>query len=132
MTGGETMSDTLRDEAEALADYIRIVYGQSAIYKLDGSQVGVNEIHAALQKARNDAISQWQPISTAPMDGREVLLYRPLAERTNDPIVTIRRTTDYDSHCWEATIPEGADGSNFTEGSCYATHWMPLPQPPNA
>lgn len=74
--------------------------------------------------------SSWQPIETLPRDGRVVILYRPLASLTNDPTVTIRRTTDTPQHCWDATIPTGCDGKNYTEGSCYATHWMPLPPNP--
>jgi len=72
----------------------------------------------------------WLPIDTAPRDGSAVLLFRPLAQKTHDPIVTIRKSIPRASHVWEATVPPGCDGKNFTEGSCYATHWMPLPEPP--
>lgn len=72
----------------------------------------------------------WASIETAPRDGRVVLLYRPLAQLTHDPVMTIRQTTSRPQFCWPATIPEGCDGLNYTEGACYATHWMPLPEPP--
>ncbi len=72
----------------------------------------------------------WLPIDTAPRDGSAVLLFRPLAQKTHDPIVTIRKSIPRESHVWEATVPPGCDGKNFTEGSCCATHWMPLPEPP--
>ncbi len=36
----------------------------------------------------------------------------------------------YDRGCWPATVPPGADPSNYTDGYCKATHWMPLPSPP--
>jgi hypothetical protein len=78
------------------------------------------------------AFGVWLPIETAPKDGKKVMLYRPLAGESNDPVVTIRRTTKTSQHCWPDTIPPGRDGQNFTEGSCYATHWMPLPAPPDA
>lgn len=77
-------------------------------------------------------MSEWQPIESAPRDGTVVILYRPLAHKTHDPQITIRRTLSNDRGCWPATVPKGRDGKNFTEGSCYATHWMPLPEPPEA
>jgi hypothetical protein len=86
-------------------------------------------IRGAISRHAQDA-EGWRPIETAPKDGTVVLLYRPLAERTLDPVMTIRKTTANPRHCWPATIPEGADGLNFTEGSCFATHWMPIPAAP--
>lgn len=74
----------------------------------------------------------WLPIETAPRDGTEVLLFRPLAQKTGDPVVTIRRSVPHESFAWPATIPPGCDGKNFTEGGCYATHWMPIPAAPVA
>lgn len=76
--------------------------------------------------------SDWRPISEAPRDGREVLLYRPLAHLTGDEHVTIRRTTPYNNDPWPATVPEGCKAINFNEGLCYASHWMPLPPPPSS
>lgn len=72
----------------------------------------------------------WQPIKSAPKDGTEILVYRPLAHESGDPIIAIKRTTEKPMHCWKQTIPEGADGENYTDGACYATHWQPLPTPP--
>lgn len=75
-------------------------------------------------------MSDWQPIETVPRDGRKVLLYRPLAHRTSDEAFAVKRTTPAPSFCWQKTIPDGTDGLNFTDGLCYATHWMPIPEPP--
>lgn len=72
----------------------------------------------------------WRPIEEAPRDGSEVVLFRPLAYKTNDPIIAIRETTDYKVHAWKDTVPQGRDGINYNLGSCYATHYMPLPKPP--
>jgi hypothetical protein len=74
----------------------------------------------------------WQPIETAPIDGREVLVYRPLARLTRDEPVAIKRLIGGDNHCWPRTVPEGATPCNPTDGSCHVTHWMPLPPPPAA
>lgn len=72
----------------------------------------------------------WQPIETAPRDGTRILLYRPLADRTNDDKIDIKRGVPRDNSCWEETIPPGMDATNYTDGACKATHWMPLPEPP--
>ena len=77
-----------------------------------------------------DAAGGWQDISTAPKDGREVLVYRPLARLTRDEPVAIKRLIGGDNHCWPRTVPEGATPCNPTDGSCHVTHWMPLPAAP--
>lgn len=74
---------------------------------------------------------QWQPIETAPRDGTRILLYRPLAERTDDDVIDIKRGVPQDNGCWEQTIPPGMDAKNYTDGCCRATHWMPLPDLPS-
>ena len=75
---------------------------------------------------------QWRPISTAPKDGSAVLLYRPLAHKTQDPVIRIAKSVPRDKHCWDATVPEGCKKENYTDGACYASHWMPLPSAPLA
>lgn len=74
---------------------------------------------------------EWQPIETAPRDGTRILLYRPLADRTNDDPIDIKRGVPRDNGCWGETIPAGLSGENYTDGACRATHWMPLPEAPN-
>jgi hypothetical protein len=77
-----------------------------------------------------DVQTGWRPIETAPRDGTEFLAYRPLANRTHDPVVKIVRGVSYDNRSLPQTIPEGYDGTNYTNGSCRATLWQPLPPPP--
>ena len=74
---------------------------------------------------------EWQPIETAPRDGTRILLYRPLAERTQDDPIDIKRGIAIPRHCWGETIPQGWNADNYTDGACRATHWMPLPEAPN-
>lgn len=74
--------------------------------------------------------TQWQPIETAPRDGKRILLYRPLAYETNDPIIAIFRGTAKDHGCWDETVPDGYTSENYTDGHCKATYWMPLPPAP--
>ena len=75
-------------------------------------------------------MDSWQDISTAPRDGRLALVYRPLAHKSGDERVSIKRLVGGNNHCWESTVPPGATPTNPTDGSCHVTHWQPLPAPP--
>lgn len=75
-------------------------------------------------------MNEWQPISTAPRDGRKALVYRPLARNSHDEPVTVKRLIEGNHYCWPGTVPPGAEPNNPTDGSCHVTHWMPLPTPP--
>lgn len=79
-------------------------------------------------------MSEWQPIETARRlpPGTKIVVFRPLAGRTRDPLITIASVQSEQQHCYDQTVPRGADGKNFTDRPCYPTHWMPLPAPPSA
>lgn len=72
----------------------------------------------------------WQKIETAPKDDSLILVYRPLAEKSGDSKIALKKSVKYNNHCWECTIPEGKEPVNYTDGACYPTHWMPLPELP--
>lgn len=72
----------------------------------------------------------WQPIKSAPSDGRLALVYRPLAQITHDEPVTVKRLVGGNHRCWPSTVPEGQEPFNPTDGCCHVTHWMPLPDTP--
>lgn len=74
----------------------------------------------------------WQPIETAPKDGRLGLVYRPLAANTRDEPIAIKSLIGGDRFCWPHTVPKGSAPTNPTDGACHVTHWMPLPPPPSA
>jgi uncharacterized protein (DUF2237 family) len=59
----------------------------------------------------------WQDISTAPKDGTRILLYRP----GNGWCVVIA--------WWSESAGAYGDYAGFFKD---ATHWMPLPSPPEA
>lgn len=59
-------------------------------------------------------IPKWQPISTAPRDGTNILIYE-----ADEGTVRVARWRD-------DTIPTGWSGSERTP-----SHWLPLPLPPN-
>jgi hypothetical protein len=73
---------------------------------------------------------EWQPIGTAPRDGRLALVYRPLARNSSDEPIAIKRLIKGNNSCWESTVPEGAEPFNPTDGACHVTHWAPLIPPP--
>lgn len=87
-----------------------------------------NNTSAQLDALR--AAQQWQPIETAPRDGRMAIVYRPLAALSGDQPVALKRLVEYDGHCWPCTVPPGEKPCNPTDGGCHVTHWMPLPPPP--
>lgn len=72
----------------------------------------------------------WQPIETAPADGRKALVFRPLAARAGDEVIAVKRLIGGNYYCWSKTVPKGQKACNPTDGACHVTHWMPLPAPP--
>lgn len=67
-------------------------------------------------------MSEWISVNDAlPARGREVLVYRPNAPATGDPVI---RTAFYGRR--------GMNGHDLEGFACYVqpTHWMPLPEPP--
>jgi len=60
----------------------------------------------------------WQPIETAPKDGRWILVVNSFGA-----IFMVARDT-------ESTIDEWLTGQDSYVRSTFLTHWMPLPEPP--
>lgn len=82
-----------------------------------GDDGEIAQIHA-------ENTSQWQPIETAPKDGREVILFWPYI--TQEGYVTAGH--------WQKTFAPGVDdywySSSVNSGATPPTHWQPLPPPP--
>lgn len=77
--------------------------------------------------------NEWKPISTAPKDGTWIL---GINSRGNQAVIIWAKDAP---HCMGTRWNDGwihpfSDGSlsDFWNGACgsIATHWMPLPQPP--
>lgn len=67
-------------------------------------------------------MSEWISVGDAlPRRGQEVLVYRPNAPESGDPVI---RTAFYGRR--------GANGHDLEGFTCYVqpTHWMPLPEVP--
>lgn len=63
-------------------------------------------------------MSEWQPISTAPRDGSDILAYQRVADK--DRILTMRYDRTGKTFCTNVHSFVAFDPS----------HWMPLPKPP--
>lgn len=63
-------------------------------------------------------MNEWQPIETAPKDGRQILI----ATRSYIYGVTMA--------AWMEDVPEPAFMDDSGDSYFDATHWMPLPAPP--
>lgn len=68
-------------------------------------------------------MSDWQPIETAPKDGRRVLLYGKVCSGSD---IEVGFFSDNGPFAELA----GSDGEWFTELDGDPSHWMPLPEPP--
>lgn len=80
-------------------------------------------VRAALrQPDTSEAVREWQPIETAPRDGRYIILHRSKQKRGTS------RKTDvifgrYSKNCWVTSTCHYETDVGFT-------HWMPLPEAP--
>ncbi len=67
-------------------------------------------------------MSEWQPIESAPKDGRQMLLFVPW--KLNLPDIEVGAWSMY-AHSW--LIPDRQCGGDV---ECEPTHWMPIPDAP--
>lgn len=77
-------------------------------------------------------MNEWQPIETAPKDGTEILVYEPAIGQYGEEgiyIVSWSREYPRNPKCW-CVILSGQDEQGGCATADYATHWMPLPEPP--
>lgn len=70
-------------------------------------------------------MSEWQPIETAPKDGKSVILFDP----SRGGFVADQRFIFAHWSGWGGGIWENTNsGGKLMNGN--PTHWMPLPEPP--
>jgi hypothetical protein len=80
-------------------------------------------IASALQDARRAALdAQWQPISTAPKDGRSIIVYVP--DQIEEPVLSVFWQHDAWFTGWMVWSCR-SDGWQVIP-----TRWQPLPEPP--
>jgi hypothetical protein len=72
-----------------------------------------------MTKAADNTLDYWQPIETAPKDGRRILV----CCAADDLFVVAQWRIDDWITCWDHTSPSSFDYQ--------VTHWMPLPGLPN-
>lgn len=68
-------------------------------------------------------MSEWQPIETAPRDGKSILVHA----RDGDMIVA--HWEEQPAFGW-SDWADSRTGYRVHKRSAYVTHWMPLPDPP--
>ena len=68
----------------------------------------------------NSIMTDWQPIETAPKDGRSLLIW------SADEGIDLAHHNDWGR--WQ--VQETADYDNEYFVDLKPTHWMPLPEPP--
>jgi hypothetical protein len=69
-------------------------------------------------------MSEWQPIETAPKDGRRFLAFTAdfqYGRRFNERVQEAR---------WSGKTPDDLIGHFASDNGQIITHWMPLPHPP--
>jgi hypothetical protein len=75
-------------------------------------------------KAAIAAMPGWEPIATAPKDGRPVLL----AVTEDPPGFVAEGYCQTDRDTWYAANTHYTD---YTDGQLFPSHWMPLPEAPS-
>lgn len=122
------MTDAKEDKDE-MPDIIWAAQGVNYYHKKEtshtrrsGSKPRVKYIRAALnnQSVDVEALNTWQPIETAPKDGT-VILTCCMSPSEHTPIKAGYMAVN----AWT-----GVDWPRHNASHCPATHWMPLPEPP--
>ncbi len=81
------------------------------------------------EQHRRTAVSEWQPIETAPKDGRWVLVYG--GKSVHDPQDGSRAFECKCDTVIQAFQNLSGEWEGMADGWTYRpTHWMPLPPPP--
>lgn len=112
---GESTWGLLEDAADRIEELERYqsLHAQCEKVSLEHEKKLVEQL-----KIVHSRLPQWRPIETAPMDGEIILVYGAFYD-----FVTLRDI--YFAYWEEATQSWEIEGEKII-----ATHWMPLPEPP--
>ena len=118
----------MSQNSDELIERFTAILGEEFAFTLDLRHVA-QKLVAVLDEAAKPAPGGpkmregWQPIATAPKDGRDFLVWN----REN----RVRKARWYERSSSDLGISlyEG-DGVNSFKGGIQPTHWMPLPAPP--
>lgn len=77
-------------------------------------------------------MSEWQPIETAPKDGRSILVFGwpSNLEVNGNVLVSYKRAAIYSASWDEIDEAFCLSGGSWLGPFVKPTHWMPLPEPP--
>lgn len=110
-------SATLAAARKAIVGVIRVADRRTP--EFDAARAAVRAI-----QQDEGGVMDWQPIETAPKDGTRILIYEP-GEPEYYGIMTAKWIDIYS--VWNVAPSEGGD---IFPHEIHATHWMPLPLPP--
>ena len=111
-------------DIEAKAREIANLFCNPLRYAYEREAVEI-KIATALREAKSQALTDWQPIETAPKDGTEVLLW-------TDEYPRVVSASYREFGEWEGwTFTDEALADIQPEGPREPSHWMPLPPPPS-
>ena len=118
----------MSQNSDELIERFTAILGEEFAFTLDLRHVA-QKLVAVLDEAAKPAPGGpktregWQPIETAPKDGRDFLVWN----REN----RVRKARWYERSSSDlgVSLYEG-DGVNSFKGGIQPTHWMPLPAPP--
>lgn len=71
-------------------------------------------------------MSEWQPIESAPKDGRPIIAFIPAEEYAGNCLCVFFDIREGAKGRWKVT----AGSMNWHIPQQHITHWMPLPEPP--
>jgi hypothetical protein len=124
----QAVSGAKTDEGRNAVSQEQVNAAKNVIYDLADGAVPEPVVRAALEAANlcgRNAVIEWQPISTAPNDGTDIIC---AAQRGDGSMFTlVVKLEGPESKQGDRTKPRAIWGLGAI---WYPTHWMPLPAPP--
>jgi hypothetical protein len=120
---------TLHEDA---ARTVEIEPGESLLDRLNAAiQYTRTGNEALLSQSDRTTERDWQPIESAPKDGRPILIWQPDEDAApHDGLCDDRRYAI--GYRRPAEWPKRSEYGNRNSSEVTPTHWMPLPEPPSA
>src|SRR3972149_7880653 len=99
---------------------------------IDPNKIRERAIGSMYERKFCELADEWKPIGTAPKDGNRILLYQPTEGGEYNPNSEEFDTDDYYFVGWYDKGREEWYSCTYSASETSPTHWMPLPEAPNA
>ena len=109
------------------AEYDDAVRALNRMGEKDLADIEREKSKAAVKVERIKSAAEWQPIETAPKDGTFIIL-----GYAGSHVSEGRWVSDPSRNHWRETGWFDTDADVLCDHPGRPTHWMPLPEPPNA